>query len=482
MRLALAALGPLVAVAAFSSTARAAEEAEVVAAVQSKLDAVGAGALVICAAGEDTEKAVQRMVSGLSSTISVSRVPILGDIAAEAERIREKSGASCAVWVRPGTAAGAWDFGSTGPCTRPPETPSLGPVVVAEAPDTLDADPTETEAAPDSSPAADSTATVAPPPTVVLPPKLTVTDVARNPDDHNAVRWHVVDERGVSWSAYRFAETMGDTETLARLDRNLGAAEKERKVLFWTGIAGMALSPVPLLLTETGAYGKNADLAWTSLFLVSTGGLTFALNKVGEQSEKKRQLRPALYYSRGDSEALVSAYNAKIDAKQAELDAIQAAAEAAAQPAEPAEAPPDSDGSPDASAVSPEGSNEPAETAEASGEAVPANEAPSTDTPPAETPSTEAPPDETPSTEAPPDETPSEGAPPEATPLEDAPPTAPVDEAPAPPADPVERAPAEPVSPKSEPPAPVDPAPAEAAPSPSPTPEPVSPDAAGGAE
>ena len=324
MRLALAALGPLAAVAPVSTAAHAAAESEVVDTVQARLDMVGAPSLLVCAAGEETEKAARRMLGNLDEELQITRVPILGDIEAESERVRTDASAACAVWLR--KADDGWDFGTVGPCTPPPAPVDVSPVVATSPTDSLEADPDETTVR-----AATAEPAPAPPPApagpveVVLPPKLAVTDLALNPADHHAVNWHVVDTRGIAWSAPRFAETMGDAETLERLARDRKAAATERKVLFWSGIAGLAISPVPLVFTEAGAYGKNADLAWTSLFLVTTGGFTLALHKVGDQSEKKRQLRPAQYYSRADSEALVAAYNARIDAKQAELDAAREA-------------------------------------------------------------------------------------------------------------------------------------------------------------
>jgi len=452
MSLVLAALGPLVASWSLGGTARAAEESEVVDTVSTQLATVGEEALVVCARGEDGEKAAQRMLAGLEPAVTIVRIPVLGDIQAEAERVRTERAATCAVWLSQGTTT-PWEFGVLGPCTPPEPEPSVGPVVAAD----MDADPDE--AAPQ------------PPPqhTVVLPPRLTVAELSPDPDDLDGVRWHVVDERGISWSTHRFAQTMGDTEVVMGLEGDLNRARKERKILMWTGIAGMAVSPLPLLYTETGAYGKNSDLAWTSLFLLASGGMTFALHKVGEQSEKKRQLRPALYYDRADTDALVSAYNARIDARAEQLEAEQArleaeqAAQDAALDAGGADVPVDAPAE-----------DAPAEDAPEEGAAAPADEAPAEDAPAEDVPA---------------EDTPDEGA---AAPADEAPvEEAPADEAPAAPADeapPEADAPAESEAPAEDAPAP-EPAPApEAPPEPPPAEPPAAPEApatdapAGGAQ
>ena len=461
MRLALAAPSLWVVGLSLSTAAYAAEESEVLDAVRARLDEVGSQQLVVCAAGEDTEKAARQLVDTLDDEVRISRIPILGDIESETERVRVQQAVTCAIWLRRN--ADTWEVGTVGPCTPPDTTNAIGPVVASLPVDPTDGDPIESSEPPPSEPTGERSpappASTSAPATVVLPPKLTVTDLARNTEEHDAVRWHVVDARGVAWSAPRFAETMGDTETLERLDRDLQSARVERKVLFWAGIAGLALSPVPLAFTESGAYGRNADLAWTSLFLASTGGFTLALHKVGERSEKTRQLRPALYYSRADSDALVAAYNAKIDARQSELDnetapapspAIppnpqadnpandqQAAAEtgSGAAPTESAPAPAAADeaGStppaplespvpaetPDTEATETEAPETEAPAAEASpteapDAEVPAPEAPETEAPETEAPETEAPETEVPETEVPETEVPPVEPPPEA--------------------------------------------------------------------
>ena len=333
MRLALAALGSTTAVGLLSSAARASEETAVLETIREKLEIVGTDHLVVCAAGEESEKAATQMLAAGGTTVQVARVPILGNIETETERVRVDQSATCAIWVR--ATGSEWELGVVGPCTPPAEPAGIGPVVVAAPIDAMDRDPDESASSP-ASPATVPSAPATPASAVVLPPKLTVTDLTLNREDHQAVRWHVVDARGVAWSAPRFAETMGDLETMERLNKDLNASKVERKVLFWAGIAGMVLSPVPLAFTESGAYGRNADLAWTSLFLASTGGFTLALHKVGERSEKTRQLRPALYYSRADADALVEAYNGRIDAEQERLDALQES-EASAQPESDAE-------------------------------------------------------------------------------------------------------------------------------------------------
>ena len=317
MSLVLTALGPFMTVWSLSGTAWAEDEAAFLSAVQAKVDSVGAASLVVCASGEEGEKAAKRMLADPHPDLTIARFPVLGDVEAEVERIRVEQGATCAVWLRKGTDT-PWDTGVVGPCTRPAAEPTIEPVIVGATGASLDADPDEGVAA---GPPAAPTTTTPVRPTRVLPPKLTVAELARNPDDIDSIRWHVVDERGVSWSTHRFATAMGDSELVSNLDSELQRAGRERKILMWTGIAGMAASPLPLLATESGSYGSNADLAWTSLFLLASGGMTFALHKVGEQSDKRRQLRPALYYDRADADALVSAYNARIDAQQAILDA-----------------------------------------------------------------------------------------------------------------------------------------------------------------
>lgn len=434
MRLALAAPSLWVVGLSLSTAAYAAEESEVLDAVRARLDEVGSQQLVVCAAGEDTEKAARQLVDTLDDEVRIARIPILGDIESETERVRVQQAVTCAIWLRRN--ADTWEVGTVGPCTPPDTTNAIGPVVASLPVDPTDGDPIESSEPPPSEPTGERShppAGTSAPATVVLPPKLTVTDLARNTEEHDAVRWHVVDARGVAWSAPRFAETMGDTETLERLDRDLQSARVERKVLFWAGIAGLALSPVPLAFTESGAYGRNADLAWTSLFLASTGGFTLALHKVGERSEKTRQLRPALYYSRADSDALVAAYNAKIDARQSELDNETAPAPSPAIPPNPqadnpandqqAAAEPGSGAAPTESAPAPAAVDEAGSTppaplespvpAEAPAE-TPATEAPDAEASPTEAPDAEVPETEVPETEAPETEVPPVEPPPDA--------------------------------------------------------------------
>ena len=460
----LAALGPAVIGWSLAGTANAAEEAEVGARLQDAWTASG-GDLVVCAAGDEAEALVRRLLKDSETGIepAVERIPVLGAVESEAERVRVEVGRGCAFWVRKEADEGGWTAGSVGPCTPPPAEPIL-PSVVATEP-SLDADPGDVGPAPAPAPAP-----TAPQPIADGPWKLVMAELDPDPADVDGVRWHVVDERGVSWSTYRFAETVGDVEMVGTLDRELAVANKERKALFWGGIAAMAISPVPMLFSQPGTYERNQDLAWTSLFLAASGGMTFAIHKRGVQSTKRRQLRPAHYYSRADSEALIGAHNARVDV-------IRAAAEAAPPPSEGAavEAPVEVDGTDEAA---PAGDAPESPKADESGApaAVPAD-----DDAPAE-PADGAEPDEA-GDEAAPDEAGDEAAPgeagDEAGPVEEGPPadeagdaapgpaedSAPADSpvpvdasAPAPEA-PVEAPPAlEPDAPAAEPPAPDAPA------------------------
>lgn len=357
-----------------TGVAMAADSAEVAKAVRDAWTASG-GSLVLCAAGGDAERELARITKSDADLegAPIVKIPILGDMATESERIRVEKATQCALWLQAGSDFG-WTVGQTGPCV-PVEGPPAALQVATETQanlNTEDGDPTEAPAE-GTQPVALAPAPAPRPvgPAVNIPPKLVLADLNADPQDVDAVRWHIVDEKGVSWSTYRFAETMGDTEQLAVLEAELKTAKTTQKVLFWTGIGLVALSPVPLLAADSRSFERNQDLAWTSIFIASTGAMTFAIHKRDTKSTRRRQLRPAHYYTRADSGAYIDAYNTRIDLMREVAEA------AAAAPAEEPAAPPPTEGGP-------VGSPEATPEAPAVAPAVPAEPVPDVPAVPAE--------------------------------------------------------------------------------------------------
>ena len=421
----LAALGPLMIGWSLTGTASAAEEAEVNTLLQEAWTISG-GDLVVCAAGDEAEAIARRLVKGAewSQPPAIMRIPVLGKVEDEADRVRTESERSCAIWIRPAEDEGQWTAGRVGPCA-PPASAAI-PVVAVEP--SLDADPAP-------SPPVAGPAPTAPQPQADGPWKLVMADLDPSPADVDGVDWHIVDERGVSWSTYRFAETVGDVEMVGTLDQQLRVAAKERKALFWSGIGAMAISPIPLVFAGPGTYERNQDLAWTSLFLAATGGMTFAIHKRGVQSTKRRQLRPAHYYSRADSEALIGAHNIRVDLMRDVANAASANSVDGVEggEAQPAPATPEEDSAPVTAPATVE--DDDAGSSVPPADEVPADEVPADDAesgaaipPPAEAPPEDAPPADEPQGAVPVESPPAEEAPAEAVPADEPAP------APAPPA------------------------------------------------
>lgn len=342
-----------------ASAALAADDAAVGEAIRAASEAT-AGSVVVCPAGERLEREVTRVLrqNSLEESIVVERVPLIGTLVDETKRVMEERDVACGILVRDGGEDEPFRIDLLGTCDRAASTGAVPPVVVpsdAPAEDPIeDTAPTEdTGPVEDTARMADGSATteaegsgdaaavVAPMsmstrddavagsvdasprgPVVASPvvvadkppprPLLVVSDLVPDPDDFDSVDWHVVDERGVSWPTVRFAQQLGDVETLDRLAEERRQASKQRKIMTWTGVGLMLLSPTPLLFAQSGSYDLNRDLGWTSVFIASSGGLVFGVRKASESHSRTRQRQPAWYYPRPDGEALVAAYNTTV--------------------------------------------------------------------------------------------------------------------------------------------------------------------------
>lgn len=307
------------------------DEDTVKSAIQSASAEAGAP-IVVAAVGEAAEAiaAAAAQSSGAPDTV-VRRLPLLGDLSAERNRLLIEAQRRCGLLVQiVENSAQVSRFGDCSPA--PAAAPAPAPVALSavSSPEEAEALKAQIEA--------------------YTQQRLEVRAMPRDPRAFDPVKWGVFDGAGGILSPRRFAEQSGDKEMLEKLDADLLRAEKRRQAQLWTGVAIAALAPIPLLFGEAGQPATNGDLLWTGGFLLSTGTITALLSPLNARGVQERQRHVAHYYSEEGatrrSEAINKATLQRLSAPPtAPAEATTAPAapvaptEAAPAPAEPAPAP-----------------------------------------------------------------------------------------------------------------------------------------------
>jgi hypothetical protein len=261
------------------------------------------GPVLVCPAGPEAEKAVQHALRDHAHLdIPVRRIPTAGDISKETATALAASGLACALRVE--AAGPTFAVVEVGQCEGPAR------VVLAVAPDP------DAAAGADADPAAEDD-----PPEPVSEDewitrqarydreRLLVVDLPPDPARDPALTWEIVDGAGVSPSARRIAEIANDDDLVFRLEDELRRSRRASRAVLWTGIGLALISPAPLLGVESGAVQANQDRLWSSVFLLSSAGLTMALSGGPRKATRAHQEEPARYLDGDTAEDLATQWN-----------------------------------------------------------------------------------------------------------------------------------------------------------------------------
>lgn len=296
---------------ALVSTALAADDplADEIRAIQADVG----GQVLLCVAGEAAEQATRRTLRDLGQEdLPIVRVPTVGDVDAEMARALSEGGLPCALRIAP--TDGGFDLSRHGECD------AAGPAPGPDAPEpallaTRDAKARAEVAAPE--PAAEAPAVVTEAEWATREARyqrerLMLVDLPPDPLLPEGVTWEVVDGRGSSLSARSLVTIAQDEDLGIALDRELDRSRIASKAMFWTGIGLALLSPVPLIGIEDGAISENQDRAWSSVFLLASGGLTLSLSRAPQKAARARQAHPALYLDGDMAEDVVVLHNHRL--------------------------------------------------------------------------------------------------------------------------------------------------------------------------
>lgn len=343
------------------------------------------GEVLVAASGPEAHHAV---VTALAkgeldaSRIALVRLPTTGDLDALALQEADEAGITCVIRLSQGL-DGVWS------------TPRLGTCALSAAAQAAAATPPSSGAEPSEGVASEAPAAVTLTPAIWASrerrfneQRLLVEDTlpGQAPD---GVGWQVLDGQGNRLDTQAFATLAGDEEALLGLATERERGEKRVRVLRWTGIAGLILSPVPLIGWEAGASQTNEDRVFTALFLAGISSATLVVAPSARKAVAARQAWPANYYREEDAGDVVTAHNKALFRELQLGDMPEPEPEGAPSQAEPGAAAPDASAPDTPEDLPPVGTQgAPAEQPVGSGpgsDAAPAP-APAPASPPAETP------------------------------------------------------------------------------------------------
>ena len=298
--------------------------------------------ICLAVAGPEVERAVERAIPPeLKGSVQVVRIPSVGNLPAEGARALRETGLPCGLRISD-SAEGGWLIAQIGLCTpvgqaadaaAPESAPVVGPLpslAVLTPPEPPAQDPPSTGAEATTTPS--RTVVLAPPPVAPTGPQDAALPAgpAEEPRElriarYNAerlqireldpteapegVRWEVSDGRSQPLDARALATLGDEREVLARLDRESRHARRNRRILFWSGIGLMALSPIPLTGLESGLPSRSEDRIFTSLFLAGTGGLMVGTAPLVQRGVLDRQRWAASYLTPTLADEIVTAHN-----------------------------------------------------------------------------------------------------------------------------------------------------------------------------